>query len=213
MDVGALDLNIDGRGEAEIQHLADDVGGLEIEGGVGKATGQFGPHPAHIIHRRVVACIELDQDFRVIASDIVGGDQGQIVEQRHADHVVDGAKLGRRDDLADFPFDRQHLLFGLLHAQCRGSAIMQLDDAHIGSGEEVGADGEKQGTGQHHQAAEAARTKRRGPAPPPAPRHRHRAGRRMRARSSRTGPRPRLPDGPSGQKEAGNAGTTVKDSK
>ena len=28
---GVLDLHVDRRGQAEIQHLADDVGGLEIE--------------------------------------------------------------------------------------------------------------------------------------------------------------------------------------
>ena len=34
--VGAVDLDVDGRGQAEVEDLRDDVGGQEVEGGAGE---------------------------------------------------------------------------------------------------------------------------------------------------------------------------------
>ena len=36
LKVAALDLHVDGRRQAEVEHLADDVGGLEVEAGAGE---------------------------------------------------------------------------------------------------------------------------------------------------------------------------------
>ena len=40
-DVGAFDLNVDGRGQAEVQDLGDDVGRQEVERGAGKLARQL----------------------------------------------------------------------------------------------------------------------------------------------------------------------------
>ncbi len=40
LDIGAFDLHIDRRREAEVEDLGDDVGGQEIEGHAGKFLGQ-----------------------------------------------------------------------------------------------------------------------------------------------------------------------------
>ncbi len=151
VDIGALDLHVDGRGQAEVQHLAHNVGSLEIESGVGKGGRQTAAHLAHILGRRVMALAELDQDFRIHAADIVGRHQRQVVIDRHPDHVVDGMQFVGRDDLADMPFHIQHQLFRLFDPGAGGAAVMQLDDADIGSGEEIGADHREQAAGQQYQ--------------------------------------------------------------
>ena len=39
LEIVAVDLRVDRRGQAEIQHLADDVGGLKVHRDVGKFHG------------------------------------------------------------------------------------------------------------------------------------------------------------------------------
>ena len=41
--IRAVNLDVDGRGQSEIQNLGDDVGGQEVEGRAGKSRGQLSP--------------------------------------------------------------------------------------------------------------------------------------------------------------------------
>ena len=68
------------------------------------------------------------------------GTKARLIRERHADHVVDGAQLGRRDDLADF-FSTASTSFSVSSSRVpRGARYMQLDEADVGGREEVGAD-------------------------------------------------------------------------
>ena len=42
LQVVAVDLRVDSRGQAEIQHLADDIGGLKVDGDIRKLTRRAG---------------------------------------------------------------------------------------------------------------------------------------------------------------------------
>ena len=114
-----------------------------------------------MVHARPMAVLQLDQDFRVGAGDVVRRDHSQVEGERHADHVVQGLDFGRPDDLADFRLNLEHPLFrGFQPGADRGS-VMQLDDADIGGGEEIRASdggdpeagGEQAGEAEQHEAA------------------------------------------------------------
>ena len=47
--VGAVDLDVDGRGQAEVEDLRDDVGGQEVEGGAGELARQAFAQGADVV--------------------------------------------------------------------------------------------------------------------------------------------------------------------
>ena len=118
----------------------NDVGGLEIEDAAGELVRQPGADGADVVDRRTVTRLERDQDLRVHRADIVGRHERQVERGRHADRVVDGVQLVRGNDLADAVLDLQHQLLGALEPRAGRGAVVQLDQADIGGGEEVEAD-------------------------------------------------------------------------
>ena len=81
-----------------------------------------------------------DEDVGVHAADVVGRHKGQVEENRHAQHVIDRRYLFGRNDLADLLLDLEHQLFRFLDAHAHRRAEMQLENADVGSREEVGSD-------------------------------------------------------------------------
>ena len=77
-EVHILDLHVDRRWQAEIQHLTDDVGGLKIDDAAGKPIRQFRPDSPDVVDRRVVSLLQRDQDFGIHGPDIVTGHERQV---------------------------------------------------------------------------------------------------------------------------------------
>ncbi len=107
-----------GAAQAEVEHLADDVGGLEVEARAGELRRELARGCA-ACSPRSGAC----SGFRAMgmsasmAADVVGADEGQVVGRwRHPDVVVDGVELARRDDLPD----------AILHLRRRACSVSSM---------------------------------------------------------------------------------------
>ena len=102
LHVGADDLDVDGRRQAEVQDLGDDVGRLEEELHSREVPGQFLAQLADVLRRgMMVLFIQSHQDLGVAAADHAGIAVGQIDTRiRQADVVKDGHQLVFGDLLA-----------------------------------------------------------------------------------------------------------------
>ena len=91
-------LDVDGRRQAEVQNLADDVGRQEVEGHAGKFARQLAAQLVDVEVRGPVAGLERDQDIGVHGADrrriAVGHVDGAV---RQPDVVDDAGQLGRRE--------------------------------------------------------------------------------------------------------------------
>src|ERR1700688_3315043 len=81
LNIGSLDLNIDGSGQTKVQHLSNDVRGQEVKGRAGIFAGQRLSQALNIICCSVVIFVEGHQNIGVARSD----------EARGAVHEIDGA--------------------------------------------------------------------------------------------------------------------------
>src|SRR5262249_57005379 len=66
-----LDLNRDRGGQTEIEHLAHDIGGLEIDGRAGEFVGKLLAYQPAIMLRRLVRFVEPEQHLPIPAPDLV----------------------------------------------------------------------------------------------------------------------------------------------
>src|SRR5207253_10528472 len=64
-DVGAAELHVDGRGQAEVEDLRDDVGRLEEELDAREAPRQLGAQVRDELRRGIVAFAQRQQDLAV----------------------------------------------------------------------------------------------------------------------------------------------------
>src|SRR5271156_1744913 len=99
--VVAGDLHVDGGRQTEIQHLADDVGGLKVAFDLRKVDRQHLPNPIFIHRGRAMPGLELDQNVSVLPCDAIGLVVGKVVRSRDAYVVAVAFELGRRNYLAD----------------------------------------------------------------------------------------------------------------
>jgi hypothetical protein len=159
LQVLILDLDRDRGGQTEIEHLAHDIGGLEVDGRAGELVGKLLAYEPAIMLRRLVRLVERDQHLAVGAADVVARHEGEVERTRNPDGVVDGAQLGRWDDGADLVLDRGHDLLGALKAVAARGAHMKLDDADVGGREEVGTDHRHERAGDRDQDRESAEDK------------------------------------------------------
>ena len=138
LQVVADDLQVDRRGHAEIQDLADHVGRQEGEGGAGKLARQLLAHRLDVVRRRRVVRLEADQDVGVLDADrpriVVGHVDAADAEP---DIVDDAVQLIGRDDLADRFADPVGELGGLFDPRAGLRPHMHLDLAAIDAREEV----------------------------------------------------------------------------
>ncbi len=137
--VEPLDADVDGGGQAEVEDLAGDVGGLEVEAGVGESGRQPAAQLAHVVgRRRVLALLERHEDLAVRLPEGGAVSEGQVEGLgRHADVVHDQAHLAGRYNLADLLLDRGEQPLGLLQPGAGRSVDVQAELAGVHRWEEV----------------------------------------------------------------------------
>ena len=137
-DIGAVDLNIDRRGQAEIQDLGDHVGGQEIEHRAGKLAVSFRPQRLNPLLRRVVILFERNQDVGVRRADHAAVVVSRVDAAVGQAHVVDDAvQFARRNLPADRLIDQIADARGLLDAGSGLGAEVQAELAVVAGREEI----------------------------------------------------------------------------
>ena len=129
-----------GRG-AEIQNLADNIGGREGECHAGKIARQFLAQPPHIVGGGPVAFLQRDQDIAVAGADgagIVIGDIGRAGGK--TDIVDDRVHLAGGNDAADIGFDAGEFRQGVFQAGASRQTGVQHHLTGINGGEEIRAE-------------------------------------------------------------------------
>ena len=71
------DLDVDGRGQAEVEHLRRDVRREEEEGLIGELLGERRPHLAHVLLGGEMVLLQSDEDLAVRR-----GDQRALAERQ-----------------------------------------------------------------------------------------------------------------------------------
>jgi hypothetical protein len=104
---GATTPVVDGGGEPEVQHLGDDVGGLEVEGTAGELDRQRLPQAAPEQGGGLVPLLEGDENFGVHAADVFGLDKGQVVEQGTHSELVENSILYKHLHELQFSSDEE----------------------------------------------------------------------------------------------------------
>ena len=140
--VAAHHLDVDRGGQAEVQNLVGDVGGLEEEDHVGELLVEALAQAVGVLGGgAVVFGFERDQDVAVADAEGRAVAEGEVeAAVGHADVVDDVLDFARRNDLADFVFDFGEDLLGLLDARAGGGAGVQAHGAGIHGREEIAAD-------------------------------------------------------------------------
>ncbi len=137
-DLGAFDLDVDGRGQAEVEDLRDDVRGKEIEGGAGKLAREVGAKGTHEVGGGSVFFLEGDEDVGITGTNKAGG--GVLGVERavgQADVVEDIVDLIGRDLFAEVLLDEVAETRGFFDAGTAARAEMEDEGAVVGAGEEV----------------------------------------------------------------------------
>ena len=144
-DVAADDLHVDRRRQAEIQDLADNVGGQEIE----RQAGEFFRQPLaqllHVVLGRPVSLVQRDLDVGVRRPERTRHVVRHVgTGQWQADVVDDGGNLAGRNDLANLALDQVAQARRLLDARAGFGAHVQLELPGIHGREEIAADERQQ---------------------------------------------------------------------
>ena len=147
--------DVDRRRLTEIQHLIDDIGGLEEKLQFRKALGQFAAQIGDMGRRRRMLLLQRDQNFAVHRTD------GGRVAQRdidaaigQADVVEDDVDLILADDLADRAFDFGEIALGLLKPGGGRRTNMQAHLAGIHLREKISPEPREQQQRASHQQNE-----------------------------------------------------------
>ena len=136
---GSGDLDIDGRGQAEVQNLAHDIRSRKGELHVRKIALEPFPEHAHIVRRGTVMIrVERHEDFAV------GGTDGGIVAEGEIDAAGGqadvreyGAHLVGRHHLANDLGDRIEARLGHLEPRAFRRPAMEAELARIHRGKEI----------------------------------------------------------------------------
>ena len=149
-------LHVDGGGRAEVQDLADDVGGQEGEGRTGEVPGQLFAQRLDETGGRAVAFLQRDQDIAVLRADAAGVGIGAVdAADRQADIVDDGVELVGGNDPADAVLDMVEQRRRLLDPGADGRADVEADLPRIDRGEEIAAQHRHQRERHQHHDHEA----------------------------------------------------------
>ncbi len=150
----ADDLDVDGRRQAEVEDLADDVGRQERERRARELLRQHFAQRLDVVSGRPVILVQRDQHVRIAVADGAGVAVRDVdARHRQADVVDDARELVRRNHLADRRFDVIDLRSAVFHAHAGRHAHVQLDLARIDIREEVTT---QQRVEQHRQRHHAA---------------------------------------------------------
>ena len=136
--LGPDDLNVDGRRQAEIQNLADDIGGEEIERDARKFARQPLAQLADVFVGGAMLRLQVDQNVGVHGSDRRRGAVRHVDGAvRQADIIDDAGDFLRRNDALDGGLDQIAQARGLLDARAGLGAEVQIELAGVGGREEI----------------------------------------------------------------------------
>ena len=157
--VGANQLNVDGRGQAEVQDLGDDVGRLEEKLHTGKLPRQTLAQLADVVRcGMMVLLIQAHQDFRVAGADHAGIAVGKIdAGVRQPDVVEDRDQFVFRDLLPQILLDFIAKPCGFFHPQSGAAANVEPHLPGIDAGEEILAQKKHQQQGKYAEGEKASR--------------------------------------------------------
>ena len=140
--IAAHHLQVDGRGDAEIQNLVGDVGGFPEERDVGKLLVQVLAQAVRVFgDGSVILRLERNQDIAVIRTDVgaVAVRQADAAEG-DADVIQDGIDLRGRNHAPDFGLDIGEAHLALLYPRAHRQAGVQAHLSGIDRGKEIAAD-------------------------------------------------------------------------
>ncbi len=139
LDVGALDLHVDRRGQAEVEDLRDDVGGQEVEGHAGKLLRQRSAAAPGRSRRWGDALAFSETRMSASAAPITPGRAVHPVDGAvgQADVVEDHVQLAGGDLAPDRRLDQIAQARGLLDAGAGLGPQVQDELPAVGVGEEV----------------------------------------------------------------------------
>ena len=192
------DLGVDRGGQTEVQHLADDIGGLEVSGDLGKIAREQAANLVLVHRGRLMFGRQLDQYVGVLRAGAVGLIKREVVRNRQSDIIADALNLRRRNRRADVLLEAIDDVLGVLDAGAARHLDVQAHHAGVNGREEILA-GDQQ---QEHRGDQRDRDASE---PEGAARDEHReqlaiavaeaieASRRTRARNGPIGRDPRAP--------------------
>src|SRR6202011_3773786 len=132
------DLKIDRRGHAEIEDLADHVGGQEGEGSIREHARQPLAHGPDVIGRRCVVRLEADENVGVLDADRPRIAVGHVdTADAQPDVVDDTVQLIGGDNLLDRLANAIRKPGGLLDARAGLRPYMHLDLAAVDAWKEI----------------------------------------------------------------------------
>ena len=140
-EIVAADLQIDRRRRAEIEDLADDIGGQKREGHAGETARQLIAQATDVAGGRRVPLVERDLDVSVRLADRAGVVVDRVDRRKiGADIVHDRRHFGRRDHLADRLLHIGETRCGFLDTHADRRPHMQQHLAAVDLREEIAAE-------------------------------------------------------------------------
>src|SRR5581483_1556617 len=125
---GSADLQINRRGRAEIENLADYIGGQERERYAREALRQLLAQHPDIVCGRLVVFVQLDLNVAVLGAERAAGVVGHVdAAAGQADIVDHGPEIFRRNEPADRLLDLGELLRGFLDPRADVRARVHQD--------------------------------------------------------------------------------------
>src|SRR6267143_4099943 len=135
------DLDVDWRGQTEIQNLADDVCRLEIEAQLRKARRELLAHRLHIRRSRsTMPGFKRDKNLAVRGTDRGVITKGEVDALRYADIVDNRGKIARWHDFPDQVLNARKNLLAFLKPFTRGRIDVETELTSINRREKVAAD-------------------------------------------------------------------------
>ena len=136
--VCTFDLDVDGRGEAKVEDLSDDVGGKEIESDAGEFAGEAFAQRANVVGCGRVVFLERDENIRVGGAEepagCVLGVHGRVGK---ADVIEDVVHLVLRDGGTNGLLDEITQTCGFLDTGSGFGADVEDEGAVIAVGKEI----------------------------------------------------------------------------
>src|ERR1700730_15008764 len=156
LELPSADLNINRRGQPEVQNLIDDVRGLKVEDDIRILFMQHLAQTLPVRLRGVVLLIQRHQELAVLHIRQAAIAKRQVeASVRNSNVVQYHRKLAGRDGLADSPFHSAEDPLYLFNARSGSGPHMQTKRARVHRGEEILPDKWQQGRRQRKEQSKA----------------------------------------------------------